>query len=350
MKLSRERYDGVFPKEPSEIEAAALWRRIAESDLRRQPALIRHRMAAIVVAAAVLLLVVGAALLREGGSSPEATSAAEPGLRLSDGSRVLSDPGTDLRVIESARHRVALDLVGGRAVFEVVRLEDREFSVRVGKLLVRVVGTRFTVSLQEGRVRVEVERGRVEIDRPGAPTIELGPGETWTGTDSLPDMPSAADSALPAVPSGADSALLAVPSVAPSGPVSGSAAAPGSSPEATALFERARAARRAGRTAEALEKFERMQREFPNDPRARIAALAAARIRLDELDDPGGALRVLDGRSDAGVGAEDALARRVEGYDRLRDLERCRAARDEYLRIYPNGIHAAVVRGRCSGR
>lgn len=327
MKLSRGRYDGVFPHEPSELEAAALWRRIAESD-RRRPRKRRRYGWGIAAAAAVLLAILGASLLR-GGAEPAVTAALEPGLRLSDGSRVVSDPGTDLRVIESARERVALELVSGRATFDVAHLEGRAFSVRVRELVVRVVGTRFVIAVKAGQVRVEVERGRVEIDRPGAPSVTLGPGESFSAADSPP-----AEAPPAAAPSSA-------PSVAPRG----------SAPlDATALFDRAMAERRAGRTAAAIEAFERLQREFPDDPRARIAALAVARIRLDELDDPSGALRALDSQPDAGVGAEDALARRVEGYDRLRDQDRCRAARDEYLRTYPQGTHVAVVRGRCSAR
>ena len=55
-------------------------------------------------------------------------------------------------------------------------------------------------------------------------------------------------------------------------------------------------------------------------------------------------------RAPAGPAREDAEARRVQALEATGQLARCASARSAYLARFPNGVHAASVRGRCPTR
>ena len=95
------------------------------------------------------------------------------------------DQGASLRGVVAELHEVALEVETGRATFDVARDPAREFRVEAGEVRVIVVGTRFSVQRVDGRVSVEVERGRVEVHR-GTDLVVLGPTERWEGAEESP--------------------------------------------------------------------------------------------------------------------------------------------------------------------
>jgi TolA-binding protein len=118
-----------------------------------------------------------------------------------------------------------------------------------------------------------------------------------------------------------------------------------------ALFERADAARLAGRHADAAADFERFYRRFPNDPRAGLAAYELGRIRLGSLHDPRGAVEAFDVVLQRGSEPfrEDAEAGRVEALADLGDHEACVRARDAFRARHPRSPQERRVAKLCGG-
>lgn len=81
---------------------------------------------------------------------------------LDDGSRVSLDAATimNVRIKDEARQ---VELVGGRAKFDVAKDPLRPFTVAAGDKLVVAVGTSFSVELIDGKVRVILYEGQVEV-------------------------------------------------------------------------------------------------------------------------------------------------------------------------------------------
>jgi transmembrane sensor len=90
-------------------------------------------------------------------------------LTLADGSRVTVDANSLLKVAFSRDVRL-IDLMSGRAHFEVARDASRPFKVRAGGRTVTAIGTAFTVELRETRVSVTLFEGRIAVsdDTPNA--------------------------------------------------------------------------------------------------------------------------------------------------------------------------------------
>ena len=80
----------------------------------------------------------------------------------------------DLRFTPGER-RVLLS--AGEAYFEVEENPAAPFVVEAGGTLVRVLGTKFDVSLGVGAVNVAVSEGRVEVIQPETPTAEIADGD-----------------------------------------------------------------------------------------------------------------------------------------------------------------------------
>ena len=100
---------------------------------------------------------------------------------LSDGSRLMLDSNTRLRVAFDSHHRtVRLDK--GDAVFAVAKDPARPFTVEITDKRVVAVGTLFSVRRNEDEIQVLVQQGRVRVedrsDPASAPqTTELARGE-----------------------------------------------------------------------------------------------------------------------------------------------------------------------------
>lgn len=91
-------------------------------------------------------------------------------LRLSDGSTVRLDTGSRVRIAFSASAR-RLELLAGRARFEVAHDRARPFMVRADGQAIVAVGTIFDVRLDGNRVTVALIEGKVRVEegRPDEP-------------------------------------------------------------------------------------------------------------------------------------------------------------------------------------
>ena len=105
--------------------------------------------------------------------------------------------------------------------------------------------------------------------------------------------------------------------------------------------------------AHAVAAYELLLAKYPTDGRAALAAFELGRLRMDRLGNLPGAVNALRQAialsRDAGF-REDAMARLVRAYDGMGATERCREAREEYLKSYPSGVHTANVSARCRGK
>ena len=82
--------------------------------------------------------------------------------RQTDASLIWPQPGTDFAVHINARAR-HVELYDGALYVDVAR-DGRPFVVSAGDTEVTVLGTAFTVYYQDQALKVEVERGRVQVD------------------------------------------------------------------------------------------------------------------------------------------------------------------------------------------
>lgn len=100
---------------------------------------------------------------------------------LADGSVVTLDTATTLRArVDGKVRRLALDK--GAAYFAVAHDRTHPFQVALADRQVIVTGTHFATSLRDGRARVELLEGSVEVTqpRPSAEPVHLVPGDQVT--------------------------------------------------------------------------------------------------------------------------------------------------------------------------
>ncbi len=259
-----------------------------------------------------------------------------------DGSLVRVAQAGKVRVLPQAASETRLEVVAGRAAFEIQKQQGRAFIAMAHGVEVRVVGTRFEVELKQTgepcRVRVSVVEGVVEVKQnAAAAAVRLVAGQTLelnAPADSGPERDK------PATPRLGASSAPAVRAIA-------------GDPDAASLFQLAGAARTAGRARDAAQYYEALLSRFPSDERAGVAALELGRLRMDAEHNPLGAIvalrRAVQTAPNEGL-REDASARLVEALGAMNHREECRAARSQYLLRYPNSVHAAAVRARCGGQ
>ncbi len=269
--------------------------------------------------------------------APAAGRRAPEVLSFRDRSRAVAlDPGTELAVEEDAPERVHLRLERGRARFEVTRRPERSFSVRARNVTVSVVGTTFGVEVVADRVGVSVEKGAVEVDW-GVGQKRLLAGESgW-----FPPLVMSAQPEAPASESTRNVPAEARAAVAPT------SSTPSPSPGAQSLLAEVDAVRSQGKPARAVELLRQLLREYPDDPRAPLAAFTLGRVLFNELGRPreaAAAFRQVRQKAPGSQFAEDALAREVEAWERASELARARALATEYLERYPSGRHARRVK------
>lgn len=116
-------------------------------------------------------------------------------IRLADGSTVTLDTDSAIRLAFTPSER-RLFLVRGRARFDVAHNSGRPFIVAAGSGSVVARGTLFDVSIIDGRVRVALLRGSVDVrhqsDATHAPTANvarLAPGQATVFTARTPLAP-----------------------------------------------------------------------------------------------------------------------------------------------------------------
>lgn len=98
-------------------------------------------------------------------------------LTLAGVGQVTVDNGADVSILEQRKGAVYLEQTEGRAMYDIVHQESRSVKVRAAGIVVTVVGTVFWVTVDDPVVRVEVERGVVEVDD-GKQVVTLEANET----------------------------------------------------------------------------------------------------------------------------------------------------------------------------
>jgi transmembrane sensor len=267
-------------------------------------------------------------------------------LRLTDGSTAMAlDPTTELAVTQDSMERVALALTRGRARFDVTPRPARTFVVHAGNVTISVLGTLFTVERVADRVGLSVEQGTVRVDwGVGSAVVKEG-GSGWYPPlvmralgDPVGSQPKTGRS--PAVRSARHASLLdSSASVAP--------AELDKTEGAEQLLAAADDARLSGHPEQAVALLRRLLRDHRSDARAPLAAFTLGRMLLMELANPIEAAAVFaEARrlSPQGPLAEDALAREVESLSQAGVLALAKTRAQEYLRLYPDGRRATVVR------
>jgi transmembrane sensor len=396
MEVERRRPLGELLRDS--IDDAALERMCDRVEARRRAEPVARRGVGLVTisvaAAAAVVLVVAAAVIWSGRDGRDVTApresrpiavvggselariavaAAAPApqrFELSDGSSVELAPGTAVAADVNTGRQVALKLVEGRATFDVEPGGPRRWSVDTGLVLVEVVGTEFTVSVEPGRVEVDVSRGRVLVRggliEGGSRVLE--PGEQLAVVEpEEPERPLVASEEVEVEPE--PEASASEPASRADGGARVAAAAswqrlardgdygtayqllgpPGVQRETTRvdtmaeLLTLADVARLSGHAADAVPPLERALREFSSDRRAAIAAFTLGRIETDRLRRHDRGARAFRRCLELGAPRalqEDAFARLATAHARGGDYEAARTAAREYLRRFPDGRHA----------
>ncbi len=346
----------------------------------------RQRIALVAVLGACTLLL-GFFLGRQPLISPRMAlaDAPQPSLvQLPDGSSV-NARSSDARVetVAVSPTGVSLRLQAGSARFSVTPNANRPFRVMARDVTVTVLGTVFSVTLDERGVRVDVERGRVRVEAPHERRV-LAVGESASFESAPPAEPEtavdpssaveahaadahAADAhAADALLSGAEAnarpepTLRAEPVTQPSWRAlakeqkyaaalarltAEGANAVRDTPEDLLLA--ADVARLGGRPDRAVAPLQRVIADHAFDPRAPLAAFTLGRTLLEQLGRPRDAAQAFATarRLDRGGAlTQDARAREVESWAGAGDAEQAHSRALEYLKLYPSGRRLAAVR------
>jgi hypothetical protein len=335
-----------FRSQADEARVARVWAAVDHRLQRRKRLRPWWRGALYVAAATAIALLIQ--FRSELVHTPPSASATPQLLELPDGSRVEHAPEDRIAIEAVTATRVELRMTHGRARFRVAPNRERSFLTHAAGYTIRVVGTEFVVDLGPAGLRVEVARGVVEVRRDqGADVWRVRAGETWSSSLPAPEQSKPAASPAPAAP--APPPRNPEPQTAHAAHTESTRTphAHGQNAEAAALFQRAQDARAAGSPAETARLLDELLRRFPGDARAGLAAFQLGRLRLDS-GDAKGALEALDRAQNAGSSfQEQVAARRVQAFEQLGDTAACRSARMAFLRDYPGGSFAEVVRRRC---
>ncbi len=271
------------------------------------------------------------------GTAPRRPAASGSSLALADGSEAILSAGASVQVREQSEDRVALDQSAGEVLYDVRPNRARSFVVRLGKVEVLVVGTRFRLAWAGEWVRVHVEHGRVRVDD-GARRVELTAGEEMRVL-ATSEGPSAAQTRAPD------------PSPDPLEDATGEASLPRvrsvpSVPSVESLLASADAARGAGRLAEAANALGRIATFHAGDPRVTSALFTLGRVERSRGRSAAAAAAFERcwRRSPRGPLAEDAIAEAATSWAFAGDAAKARSISARYLESFPRGTHAARMR------
>jgi TolA-binding protein len=344
--------DAMTARILSEHASATAMKRARASTAYRRPLL--ERRGSWLVAAAVFSVAAAVLVWWSGPSVNEGRSAgvdaslvtAATDIKLEDGSTVRSQSGARLEILTQSPALVRVRLLRGAATFDVVPNRDRLFLVLTPDVEVTVLGTRFTVTVEEEQAdpvtAVKVDHGRVAVtDRQDSSIQELAAGQVWARSPRVDAVPSGAAGVAPAAPS--NSSRDATEDSANAAPT------PARRPSAALLLADANAARTEGNVAKAIARYETLVRLYPKHPSASVAALELGRLRMRQ-GNPTGAVTALEQSLSADPLSpvrEHSLANLVEAQERSGNLEECHAARARYLEEFPSGARASEVHRRC---
>ncbi len=169
---------------PEEAEVTRLVARAGLAPVRRRALALRPVLAIGLVTALVLVGVLR--LLPQHQAPTTGAATLVEGSILRFGPSITVTGAGDLLVLRSDREGTALELVRGRALFEVdPRGTARHLEVLAAAVTVEVTGTRFSVERDGDRVVVQVERGSVAVHRSQG-SLSLHAGERWSQDEERP--------------------------------------------------------------------------------------------------------------------------------------------------------------------
>jgi len=181
------RAEGVSPSSPAPQSTVAPAPAAATRSVTHSVTYSRRRkpwLAAAAIAASCALVAVGVFKLLPGTTPADVqqwtTAKGERReLQLADGSRVVLDADSQLRVAFADGHR-DLQLQRGRAHFAVAHDPARPFRVQAGGIVSQAIGTRFSVAhTQTDQIAVVVDEGRVRVsERAATESGAAGPAAT----------------------------------------------------------------------------------------------------------------------------------------------------------------------------
>lgn len=110
---------------------------------------------------------------------------------LPDGSRAVLDAGSAIAV-KFANDERRVELLRGRAWFEVAHQSGPAFEVAAAGGVVQDIGTAFEVARDGNHVETAVSQGRVRVIAPGQSSIEIGAGQRarFSATSPVAEDPS----------------------------------------------------------------------------------------------------------------------------------------------------------------
>jgi transmembrane sensor len=258
--------------------------------------------------------------------SPALPPSDAPVRMLSDGSRLELSPAAHVEVRGETPARIHVAQTEGRVRYDIAHVPSREFLVEARGAEVRVRGTVFVVDVGVDRVRVSVERGRVQVHG-SVGELELGAGEELVLAPNAPPAPEEA-SAPPATPK------APVAAARPAAPVE--------TPQATAFWERADRERALGNGPAAAATLHEFIQRFPGEPRIPLAWFTLGKVERarGQASLAARAFHASFSAAPSGPLAQDALAEEAAAWDQLSDAASARAAAERYLQRFPNGAHA----------
>lgn len=177
-----------------------LWRSLGPRPAASPVPTVRHRRRqrraawAMATAAALALLVAGPEAWLRLQADHHASHAVQD-VRLPDGSRAVLDADSAIAVQFNGSAR-RIELLRGRAWFEVTADPQRRFSVEAGNGVVEDISTAFTVARDGERVEAQVGQGRVRVASPvdgGWTYLQVGQRATYgehSGVVRLSDVPA----------------------------------------------------------------------------------------------------------------------------------------------------------------
>jgi transmembrane sensor len=323
----------------------------------------RRRDAALAVMLGAAILVLGIFLGRRQVSVAPLATREEPVLaRLVDGSVVTArTPDARVESIAVGPQAATFQLDRGSARFSVAPNPERPFRVLAGGVAITVLGTIFDVSIEPSVVQVSVLQGRVRVTNRGADRVLAAGESALFVAGPTEDPPPLA--AAPAVAPSAAAELVERARGAVAPPSWRALAQDGSYAQAVArlmaegpnavrdtpedLLLAADVARLGGHPERSVAPLERVMTGFPFDSRAPLAAFTLGRTLLEQLGQPRQAARAFATARQldrAGALSQDALAREAEAWSRAGDSDKARERALDYLKRYPNGRRASVVR------
>lgn len=97
-----------------------------------------------------------------------------------------------VRLVQNSPAQVEWRVLDGSMTFDVERREGREWWIWAGGTRVRVLGTAFAVGYasKDDALEVRVQRGRVEVQHPGAAAFVLGAGAVYVAPRAVEPVPA----------------------------------------------------------------------------------------------------------------------------------------------------------------